>query len=261
MPLLRRRPVGYGGEYGSCILVLASMLVSGKKGRNVPTDDSVVSREHARRLVERKRRQTALVTSDLRRDLRKGIWLIGSLPIKSLFLKGVCKRRLVWDLQNAFRFVTDINVVGSVSNGNDELIMSRDLNRYALRARQVKFFLTTSIPNSDLRLLRETFSLGKQQGTWSSGYVTLSYPERLSIHSRVRTNADQTCSLADHDFPLPTKSMIPALGAGGHGFDSRSPPLSFCHGCVEGDVLYLVRLFSGQSVIRRLHGDAQGEHG
>jgi hypothetical protein len=104
MPLLRRRPVGYGGEYGSCILVLASMPVSGKKGRNVPTDDSVVSREHARRLVERKRRQTSLVTSDLRRDLRKGIWLIGSQPIKSLFLKGVFKKRLVWDLQNAFRF-------------------------------------------------------------------------------------------------------------------------------------------------------------
>ena len=78
-------------------------------------------------------------------------------------------------------YVTDINVVGSVSNGNDELIMSRDLNRYALRARKVKFYLTTCIPNSASRLLRETFSLGKQQGTWSSGYVTLSYPERHSI--------------------------------------------------------------------------------
>jgi hypothetical protein len=36
---------------------------------------------------------------------------------------------------------------------------------------------------------------------------------------------------------------------------------SFLHGCVEGDVLFLVSLFSGQSEFMRLPGDARGEHG
>ena len=64
----------------------------------------------------------------------------------------------------------------------------------------------------------------REEGDWSSGMIPASGAGGHGFDSRI------TPTFLFHKRGNWSSGMIPALGAGGHGFDSRITPILFCFG-------------------------------